>query len=395
MKTFPCLRDGLLLVSALHLASLPAMAQSWSPTGASSNSWAAIACSADGAKLVAATGGLSVNGQLYTSSNAGSNWTVTAAPLLHWCSVDSSADGTNLVATAYGNGLYTSTDSGVTWISNRLGGGNWISAACSADGSTFAAVRYLGSVYRSTNSGASWVTNNTSVADLVSIATSADGMRLAAGNNVGRVLISTNGGASWPGTNNIGGFVSELAASADFHTLISTVEPSPAVAAGLVISSLNSGRTWVTNSLPASNFWYAVATSADGTRFVAAAGKGRLSTSADAGATWVSNDVPALHWTAVASSSDGTVLYAAASNGGIWSSRITPNPLLRIAQDGNSLGLSWIVPSASFGLQETPIVTPATWTDMTNLPVLNFSNLNYEVTLPFAPQPIFYRLKAR
>src|SRR6266446_7000870 len=82
-------------------------AQTWMPTSAPSNVWSAVACSADGTHLVAATGSSTYNGQIYTSTNGGTNWSLTAAPTLHWVSVASSADGHKLLAAAYANGIYT------------------------------------------------------------------------------------------------------------------------------------------------------------------------------------------------------------------------------------------------------------------------------------------------
>src|SRR5712691_9502842 len=97
-----------------------AQAQTWTQTGAPSNAWAAIACTADGYNLVAAAGGQVSNGQIYTSTNSGTTWSLTAAPMLRWTSVASAADGRKLIAAAYDRGIYTSTDAGTSWISNNL-----------------------------------------------------------------------------------------------------------------------------------------------------------------------------------------------------------------------------------------------------------------------------------
>ena len=63
-------------------------------------------------KLVAV---ISINGQIYTSTDSGVSWTVqTNAPSAYWYSVASSSDGAKLVAAWSGGRIYTSTNSGVT-----------------------------------------------------------------------------------------------------------------------------------------------------------------------------------------------------------------------------------------------------------------------------------------
>src|SRR5260370_15565269 len=93
-----------LMVLALILGSTAcesAHAQVWTQTGVASNCWYAMACSADGARLVATTGGQFVNGKVYVSTNSGTNWSLTGAPSLRWTSVACSSDGIRLIAAAY------------------------------------------------------------------------------------------------------------------------------------------------------------------------------------------------------------------------------------------------------------------------------------------------------
>lgn len=58
------------------------------------------------------------------------------------------------------------------------------------------------------------------------------------------------------------------------------------------------------------NYWYGIASSADGSKLVAAADEDSLYQSSDSGATWY-NSGPGAFWTGVASSADGTRLYGA------------------------------------------------------------------------------------
>jgi hypothetical protein len=76
------------------------------------------------------------------------------------------------------------------------------------------------------------------------------------------------------------------------------------------------GQSWVSGG-PA-RFWTAVASSADGTRLVAADAEGGLYTSVDSGANWIERPFAnPTSWEAVASSADGTRLVVAPSNGGL------------------------------------------------------------------------------
>ena len=46
-----------------------------------------------------------------------------------------------------------------------------------------------------------------------------------------------------------------------------------------------------------------------------------------------------------------------------------------------------------FVLQENADLTTANWTDVTTTPVLNFTNLHHEVSVPLPSANRFYRLK--
>src|SRR6267142_133119 len=58
-----------------------ASGQIWMKTGAPSNSWSAVACSANGTTVVAACNPARA-GQIYVSTNSGADWSVTSAPTL-------------------------------------------------------------------------------------------------------------------------------------------------------------------------------------------------------------------------------------------------------------------------------------------------------------------------
>ncbi|HTY88744.1 MAG TPA: hypothetical protein VMB80_14850 [Candidatus Acidoferrum sp.] len=381
MKNFRILLCVLTVLSTAY----PALAQTWTQTSAPSNLWYAVASSAGGGKLVAVIGGQFWNGQIYTSTNAGATWTLTTAPSLHWNYVASSADGSRLAAVVYGGGIYTSTDAGATWYTNNLASQNWFAIASSADGLKLAAVYSNSRVYLSTNGGAAWTSNTAPAADLRCIASSADGTKLVAGNNVGRIVTSTNSGVTWMQPAALSGSVDALASSADGRNLF-------AILSGVGYSSTNSGNTWATNSFARYiGGGGGAAASADGAKLIAQAAKSPLCTSTNFGYSWNTNSALNLVWSAVASSADGNRLVATVWGGGIWTGQATPSSHLDLWPTNGSFVLSWTIPSTNFVLQQSPDL--ASWSNVTNLPVLNLTNLQNEVLLSPTGSNSFYRLK--
>jgi len=417
MKNF---RNLLVALTTLLTANF-ALAQTWTQTSAPITNWTAIASSADGTKLVAVAnngGGswASTNsGGIWVSTNSGGTWTQTSAPGSGWVRVASSADGSKLAASgkpqlSSTGSFYTSTNAGVTWISNNVpvAVASGDSLVSSADGCKLAVLSqqsppFIGPLFlTSTNSGANWMTNNLPGGIWRSVALSADGTRLIVA-GLG-ICLSTNFGGNWTSTNSLSSEAVSIASSAEGAELA-------AICGQLIFVSTNLGMTWVQTDAPATN-WISIASSADGSRLVAVAGgssgflkvyNGPIYTSTNSGATWTSNNVPVQYWSCVASSADGCKLAAACVGdvspknpggtvgGGIWISQSTPAPQLNIATSNINLDLSWIVPSTNFVLQQSSDL--GSWTDMTNTPVLNLTNLQDEVILSPTGSSVFYRLK--
>ena len=78
---------------------------------------------------------------------------------------------------------------------------------------------------------------------------------------------------------------------------------------------------------------------------------------------------------------------------GIYTSYTTPAPSLDIASCDTTLALSWIVSSTNFVLQQNLDLTTTNWTDVTNTPALNLTNLQNEVMMLPSNSSSFYRLK--
>ncbi len=388
----------LLLVLAVFCNHLLVFAQSWTPTTAPSWFWMSIACSADGSKVAAVAGAI-VPGPICTSTDSGNTWVTNNVPFSFWSGIASSADGTKLVAIVYGGGIYTSTNSGTDWASNSVPNNSWQGVASSADAHTLAAVVDGGGIYFSTNGGNIWNPSDAAVKSWRGIASSADGTKMVAAALNDGVYLSTNSGANWVQTTGVPneswdwGCASSSAKGDQLAVVSITHGANPSS-----YVSTNSGATWI----PLTNvFAVAVASSADGNKLVSANSAEGISVSTNSGLTWeLSYAMFNTNWQAVASSADGGKLYAAwgaftppaSGFGGISILQTTQAPKMHIRPAGSDVTLSWIIPSTNFVLQQSADLV-GSWTSLTNLPVLNQTNLQDEVTLPIGGAQSFYQLR--
>ena len=138
--------------------------------------------------------------------------------------------------------------------------------------------------------------------------------------------------------------------------------------------------------------WLGVASSADGKQLVAIAPNLPIYRSVDFGASWQPTEAAATNWQSVASSADGSRLVATVSGGGIYTWQTTPVPALSITPLGPEFLLSWLVPSSNFVLQQNSEFAAPSWITVPMTPVLNYTNLHYEVTVPRTAVSMFYRL---
>jgi len=134
----------------------------------------------------------------------------------------------------------------------------------------------------------------------------------------------------------------------DWHAVASSADGSRLVAApwpGQIHTSQDAGATWTARET--SRTWSAVASSADGTKLVATTSGGQIHVSADGGATWAAR-AGMLTWTGVASSADGTKLvavadgaqvYTSSDSGANWSARDSARAWTAVAssEDGTKL----------------------------------------------------------
>jgi len=151
------------------------------------------------------------------------------------------------------------------------------------------------------------------VGDLVRISgVGAGGWKIAqnAGQSVLAANLAGNIGTTWTARDSSRSWDS-IASSADGTKLVA------AVGGGQIYTSTDSGVTWTPRD--SSRGWEAVASSADGTKLVSAVYAGQIYTSTDSGVTWTPRD-SSRSWFSVASSADGTKLVAAVNGGQIYTS---------------------------------------------------------------------------
>lgn len=389
---FRLLVAGLLAVtfySPLHVSG-----QTWTQTNAPQETCGLIASSADGSRLAVASN----YGHIFSSTNAGETWNLTSATTTSWRAIAASGDGATLVAASapdYGPGaaVFFTHDLGVTWTQATLPDYFWRSVACSADGTrlfvTGGVVPGTSVIYSSADSGGSWVPSGAPNEPWRCVASSADGIRLAATGDSG-TWTSTNGGLNWNQTTTpLAG--QSVAISGDGNALTVLTYGSLAV-------SRDWGTTWLTNtSMPG---WVGVGTpkvanSADGSQLAALGPNGYVWAylSTNAGLSWSNSLVwwwGATNPCSIASSADGARLAVALDGFGIFIYATIPAPVLNIASSVDNILLSWIVPSQNFVLQQSSDLS--TWSAVPVTPVLNYTNLHYEVTVSRTSRLRFYRL---
>jgi hypothetical protein len=165
-----------------------------------------------------------------------------------------------------------------------------------------------------------------------------------------------------------------VASSADGTKLVATVYAG----GGQIYTSTDSGGTWTARE--SNRQWDAVASSADGTKLVAAERAGSIYTSTNSGVTWTPRGSYGT-WVGLASSADGTKLVAVSWNYGIWTStdsgltwirRNTEQYFYSVASssDGNKLVVSQdngrfrILTSADGGTNWTPRIGSMNWSSV-------------------------------
>jgi hypothetical protein len=278
-------------------------------------------------------------------------------------------------------------------MANNVANELWQSIASSADGTKLIAVIADGPIFTSTNSGQDWNSFNNSINTYyLSVASSADGNKLAAVGGINgnqQLYLSTNSGAIWEAS---------ILPISNWYAVASSADGSKLIVAGLnshVCTSTNSGASWITNNVAGSGAtaqWCCVASSADGTRLVAGNYGSGIYISTNSGETWFDSGASSANWTTISASADGNKFLAVAGFGNAYLWQTMSVPVLKITPSNGSSTISWTVPSTSFTFQQNLDLTTTNWVTLTNTATPNLQNLQNEITLPLSNANVFYRL---
>ena len=95
-------------------------------------------------------------------------------------------------------------------------------------------------------------------------------------------------------------------------------------------------------------------------------------------------------------SADGSREFAADGyDGGIYISYSAPSTRLNVAIQNGGLLISWLVPGTNFVLQQDLALDGAGWFTLTNIPLLNFTNLQNQTLLTPNAGAAYFRLKTQ
>jgi len=377
----------LILALALGVVVVSGFAYTWAP--ATTNINGSLGMSADGRVICAVPSAAHPS----MSTNWGQTWTIKTNNSLSGSftgHIAVSADGTKMVAffrtTTNGivSGIFASDDFGASWTKMNVPGvptNAAISLASSAGGSKLIAGLANGPVYFSTNGGADWQTSSVPNLDWVSMASSADGGRMIGAVLGNDLYFSTNFGATWTPTNLPPQSWRSVCVSSDGKSIGATGN------LGTYVSG-NAGISWTSNKINGNT----VACSANGSTWIVTGSQ--VYTSNDGGAAWQTN-LSTGQWYNGAVSADGCELVAIGFPGGTMIGRVTPSPRLGIQATNGAIGISWLIPSTNFVLQQSTDLTSTDWLFVASSPLLNFTNLHYEVTVPVTASNSFFRLIAQ
>jgi hypothetical protein len=70
----------------------------------------------------------------------------------------------------------------------------------------------------------------------------------------------------------------------------------------------------------------------------------------------------------------------------------TATPKIKASISNNQLALSWVLPVTNFALQQSGDLTGTNWTTITNAPIFNPTNLQYQLAIPMSGPSGFFRL---
>ena len=231
-----------------------------------------------------------------------------------------------------------------------------------------------GTIRASSDFGLTWE-DRVANGPVFSVISSGGGVKLLGIGN-GSIYTSTDSGATWTART--------IAGARAWYAIASSADGTKLAAAAngyvdaYIYTSTDSGATWVERTSAGSRHWYQITSSADGTK-LAALGNNSIYTSADSGATWTEQTAAGTHyWKSITSSADGTKLaavtsdgfiYTSADSGATWTERVANGAVqwqsITSSADGTKLAVTEIhydeVAGTNSGSFYTSTDSGATW----------------------------------
>jgi photosystem II stability/assembly factor-like uncharacterized protein len=220
----------------------------WSVTtnpSTSAASWATMAMSADGTKIVVAED----QGVLLHSSDSGATFTVANSTVSRWLYPSMNSDGSVILVNGYPNGVFRSTNNGATWTNVQpMGSGDLQWTAIAASGNTAVVSNWAGKLWISQDKGLTWATTSTSsTSNFNTVSISADGSAIFASSFDNHIDYSLDSGATFSTLNSAGlSDVSALAISQDARKLMYVTSSTPSMGDLLFVASIT-----ITQAAPA------------------------------------------------------------------------------------------------------------------------------------------------
>jgi uncharacterized repeat protein (TIGR02543 family) len=355
--------------------------------------WHALASSADGSRLYAASEscgnsacdlGVVDAGGIWVSTDYGVTWTAIANTSgRKWFSIASNANGTKVAAVDRGGSIWTSVDSGSTWTERAAAGQrNWDSIASSSDGDNLVAVSPDGFIFTSSNSGETW-SNRTpaNVTGFTGVSSSNDGSRLAVTTWSSGLYTSSNYGVDWtlrslPVVNSGQPTHLQMVSMNGDGSRLVTGSRANNDNGGRVFTSADYGATWtVAASL---GFDYiGFASSGDGSRISASIfGQAAVSTSSDYGVTWKVQTTGTNGVIPIATNIDGSLLFVGGYGGHLWTGKLPRAQVVAIATSA----ISAVVPA-----QESTPAAALAFTETTNTAAVRITPMANPTTVESTP----------
>jgi uncharacterized repeat protein (TIGR02543 family) len=347
--------------------------------------WHALASSADGSRLYAASESCGVSacslgvvdaGGIWVSTDYGVTWTAIAnTSARKWFSIATNANGTKVAAVDRGGSIWTSVDSGSTWTERAAAGTrNWESIASSSDGDNLVAVAPDGFIFTSSDSGETW-SNRTpaNVTGFTGVSSSNDGSRLAVTTWSSGLYTSSNYGQTWtlrslPVVNSGQPTHLQMVSMNGDGSRLVTGSRANNENGGRVFTSADYGATWTVSASLGFDY-IGFASSGDGSRIAASIfGQAAVSTSSDYGATWKVQTTGTNGVIPIATNIDGSLLFVGGYGGHLWTGKLPRAQVVAVAASAISavVPAQANTPAAALAFSETTSTSAVRITPMAN-----------------------------